>query len=153
MNALKPKSIIIDTDPGIDDAIALLVAMMSPELNILGITAVAGNVTQDIAFKNVHKINHLAKTSITIYKGCEAPMVVPYEKVDNIYGETGLGYYDQKVTVPDNTLHGVDFIIRQCRSHCNSPITICTLGPLTNLAMALIKSPDIKKGIESAIPA
>ncbi len=144
-------SIIIDTDPGVDDAIALLLAMISPELDILGITTIAGNVTQELAYDNARRLVQLSDQSIEVFRGCESPMVIPLETAAHIHGLGGLGHYQTEDLPSRNSLHAVDFIIQQCLENQKSPITICTLGPLTNLAMALVKRPEIKKGIKQVI--
>ncbi|MRI35458.1 nucleoside hydrolase [Endozoicomonas sp. OPT23] len=144
-------SIIIDTDPGVDDAIALLMAMVSPELEILGITTVAGNVTQELAYDNARRLVQLADQNIEVYKGCETPMVIPLETAAHIHGLGGLGNYQTENLPPQSCLHAVDFIIQQCMESLETPITICTLGPLTNLAMALVKCPEIRAGIKQVI--
>ena len=144
-------SIIIDTDPGVDDAIALLLAMASSELNILGITTVAGNVTQDLAYDNARKLVMLADRNIEVFRGCESPMVIPLKTASHIHGLGGLGHYLAETLPSKDSLHAVDFIIQQCLENLETPITICTLGPLTNLAMALVKCPEIKAGIKQVI--
>jgi purine nucleosidase len=138
------KSIIIDCDPGVDDAIALLLAFASPELDLLGITTVAGNVPLSLTAKNARKICELAgRTQIPVYAGCSRPIMRSLTTAEEIHGKTGL----EGVDLPEPQMllqpqHGVDFLIHTLMSS-SGEITVATLGPLTNLAIALIKEPRI----------
>ncbi|MGI9275186.1 MAG: nucleoside hydrolase [Endozoicomonas sp.] len=143
--------VIIDTDPGIDDAVALLLAAASQELDILGITAVAGNVTLDHAVNNAHRILKVAGSEVPVYQGCSRPVIKHLVTAEDVHGPEGLGLTWPEVSYPISGTHGVDFIIEQASSHHNEPLTLCMLGPLTNLALALIKEPEIKKGIGQVV--
>ncbi|MEE3651610.1 MULTISPECIES: nucleoside hydrolase [unclassified Brenneria] len=146
--------IIIDCDPGIDDAIALLSAFVAPELDILGICAVCGNQPLERTVRNALQITELGKrTDIPVYAGCHRPLF--REPIHGqFHGESGLGNTvlpaPQKQAEPQ---HAVSFIIEQCEKAVASGkrITLCTLGPLTNLAMALSLNPDIAGGIERIV--
>ncbi|MBJ7222183.1 MULTISPECIES: nucleoside hydrolase [unclassified Brenneria] len=146
--------IIIDCDPGIDDAIALLSAFVAPELDILGICAVCGNQPLERTVRNALQITELGKrTDIPVYAGCHRPLF--REPIHGqFHGESGLGNTvlpaPQKQAEPQ---HAVSFIIEQCEKAVASGkrITLCTLGPLTNLAMALSLNPDIVGGIERIV--
>ena len=147
----KPLSVIIDTDPGIDDAVALLLAWASPELNVLGITTVAGNVELEQCYLNAHRLRQLASRMTPIYSGCPAPILKSLQVTHSIHGRDGLGMSWPAVDAPKSTLHSVDFIIEQALNHKSSPMTLCMLGPLTNLATALILCPEIKEGIKQVV--
>jgi purine nucleosidase len=146
------KKIIIDCDPGVDDAIALLFAFASPELDILGITTVAGNVPLSFTAKNARKICELAKRPETlVYAGCPRPLMRSLETASHVHGETGL----QGVDLPEPQMalqsqHGVAFLI-ETLLNAPEPITLATLGPLTNLAIALIQAPEIMPKIQEVV--
>jgi purine nucleosidase len=146
-------SLIIDCDPGVDDAIALLLTLASPSLELLAITTVAGNVPVEITYANAHRICALVNRSdIPIYAGCPRPLVRSPMFAADVHGENGLG----GVVLPDAPLQhrkedAVDILIQHCRAHRQHPLTIAALGPLTNLAVALVKAPDIAQGIEQLV--
>lgn len=148
------RKIIIDTDPGQDDAVAILLALASPEdIDLLGITCVAGNVPLDLTSKNARIICELANRSdVKIYAGCDRPMGRALVTAEHVHGKTGL---DGPV-LPDPTMalqdgHAVDFIIAQLREYAPGTITLCPLGPLTNIAKALETAPDIAKRIAKIV--
>jgi purine nucleosidase len=146
------RPIIIDTDPGQDDAIALLLALAVPEeLEVLGITAVAGNVPLDLTTHNSLMMTELAgRPEIPVFAGCDRPMVRPLVTAEYVHGKTGI----DGAGTPDPTIgpadgHAVDFIIDTARA--TPGLTICTLGPLTNVGVALDRAPDIKDNIEQLV--
>ncbi len=146
------RPIIIDCDPGVDDAIALLLAFASPELEILGITTVAGNVPLALTHSNARKICELAnRLDIPVYGGCPRPLLQPLHTAEDIHGKTGL----DGVALPEPTLtlqpeHAVSFLVRALE-RASEPITLATLGPLTNVAIALIQSPSIAGKIQDIV--
>jgi len=149
-----PEKIIIDTDPGQDDAVAILLALASPDcVNVLGITAVAGNVPLDLTLRNTRIICELAKkTSMPIYSGCSKPLKRALVTAEHVHGKTGLdGIILPEPSMPVQELHAVDFIIDTLNNNPINSITICALGPLTNVAMALLKEPNIAKRIKQII--
>ena len=143
--------LIIDCDPGVDDAIALLLAF-SDRLPLLGITTVAGNVPLSFTATNALKICALADRSETpVFAGCPRPLLRPLATAEEVHGATGL--QGAKFPEPTATLqpqHSVDFIIEQLLSAAE-PVTIAALGPLTNIAVVLIKSPQIAKNIKQLV--
>ncbi len=145
--------IIIDTDPGQDDAIAILLALASPELDVLGITAVAGNVPLALTEKNARIVSELAaRPDIKVFAGCDAPLLRPLVTAEHVHGRTGL----DGPTLPDpqmplQSMHAVDFIVDTLRAEAPQSVTLCPLGPLTNIAMALRKAPDIAARIERIV--
>ncbi|ESA34703.1 inosine-uridine nucleoside n-ribohydrolase [Leptolyngbya sp. Heron Island J] len=147
-----PRSIIIDCDPGVDDAIALLLAIAQPSaLNILGITTVAGNVPLNYTSQNALKICALTKVDIPIYAGCPRPILRPLSTAAHVHGATGL--QGTKLPEPKATLmvqHAVAFLIDTLQQ-ATEPITLATLGPLTNIAVALIQAPQITQKIDHII--
>jgi purine nucleosidase len=146
--------IIIDCDPGIDDAIALLSAFVSPELNILGICAVCGNQPLERTVRNALQITELGgRGDIPVYAGCYRPMFrAPIH--GQFHGESGLGKTELPPPVKEvESLHAVNFLIESCESAIarQEKITLCSLGPLTNLATALSMKPSIAGGIERLV--
>ncbi len=140
------RKIIIDTDPGQDDSVAILMALGSPEeLDILGITTVAGNVPLWRTTENALKILELGgRPEIPVYAGCARPMRRQPVTAEHVHGETGINGVD--LPKPERTaeaLHGVDFLVEALRGHAAGEITLCVLGPITNVAMAMVKAPDI----------
>lgn len=143
---MPPRQIIIDTDPGQDDAVAILLALASPdEIEVLGITAVAGNVPLPLTQRNARIVCELAgRTDIQVFAGCDAPLNRKLVTAEHVHGKTGL----DGPQLPDPTMvlqdqHGVDFIIDTLRNAPAGTVTLCPLGPLTNIATALKRAPDI----------
>jgi purine nucleosidase len=149
-----PRKIIIDTDPGQDDAVAILLAAASPEeLQIEAIVAVAGNVGLAQNAKNALKVVELSgRTDIPVYAGCSRPIRRQLVTAEHVHGETGLDGPDlPEPKIRLQTQHGVDFLIDKLRAVPAGEITLCTLGPLTNIAMALVKAPDIAPRIKQIV--
>ena len=145
--------IIIDTDPGQDDALAILLALASPEFDVLGIVAVAGNVPLALTEKNTRKICELAgKPETKVYAGAVRPMVRNLVTAEHVHGKTGLDGPDlPEPLMPLQTQHGVDFIIETIMSRPSGTVTLCTLGPLTNIGLALVKQPKIAPRIKRIV--
>ncbi|MGN6100412.1 MAG: nucleoside hydrolase [Devosia sp.] len=146
--------IIIDTDPGQDDAVAILLALASPEeLDILGIVAVAGNVGLAQNAKNARKVIELAgKRDVPVFAGCERPIRRRLVTAEHVHGQSGLDGPDlPEPTVELRPQHGVDFIIETLMHEAIGSVTLCTLGPLTNIAMAMIKAPAITRRIRRIV--
>ncbi len=141
-----PRNIIIDTDPGQDDAVAILLALASPdEIEVLGITVVAGNVPLELTAKNARIICEVAgKPDVKVFAGCAAPMARALVTAEHVHGKTGLdGAELPDPTMPLQDKHGVDFIIATLRDAPRGTVTLCALGPLTNIASAFERAPDI----------
>ena len=145
-----PRPIIIDCDPGVDDAVAILLALASPdELELKGITCVAGNVPLAQTQANARRVCELAgRTDIRVFAGCERPILRPRYGAKSSHGETGLGAAQlPEPMMPLQDQHAVDFLIESCRGADDGGITLCPIGPLTNIALALVKEPRIISGI------
>ncbi|MFP1645196.1 nucleoside hydrolase [Pontitalea aquivivens] len=140
-----PRKIIIDTDPGQDDAVAILLALASPDLEVLGITAVAGNVPLQLTARNARVVCELAgRPDIRVFSGCAAPMTRQLVTAEYVHGKTGLdGIVLPDPTMPLQDQHAVDFIIDTLRALPEGAVTLCPLGPLTNIATAFTRAPDI----------
>ncbi|MCW5707038.1 nucleoside hydrolase [Shinella sp.] len=141
----EPRKIIIDTDPGQDDAAAIMLALGSPELDILGITTVAGNVPLARTSCNARIIlEFCSRTDVKVYAGADRPIARPLVTAEHVHGKTGLdGPELHEPQMPLEARHAVDFIIETLRREPAGTVTLCTLGPLTNIATALEKAPDI----------
>ncbi len=147
------RKIVIDTDPGQDDAVALLLALASPELDVLGITTVAGNVPLALTQRNARIVCELAgRSDMPVFAGATHPMVRPLVTAEYVHGKTGLnGPELWDPTMPLRKEHAVDFIIKTLRLNRDGAVTLCVLGPLTNIALALIKAPDIAAHIREIV--
>ena len=146
-------NIIIDTDPGQDDAVAILLALASPELNVLGITCVAGNVPLAQTSNNARQVCELARRpDMRVFAGCDQPMGRGLVTAEHVHGATGLnGATLPKPKMPIQSEHAVDFIIKTLRQAPKNSITLCPLGPLTNIGTALLKAPDIADRIAQIV--
>lgn len=151
---MAPRKIIIDTDPGQDDAVAILLALASPEdLTVLGVTAVAGNVQLPLTEKNARIVCELAgKPETLVFAGCDAPLVRKLVTAEHVHGKTGLdGPVMDDPEMPLQAKHGVDFIIETLRAHDAGTVTLCPLGPLTNIATAFQKAPDVIEKVQEIV--
>ncbi len=151
---MAPRKIIIDTDPGQDDAVAILLALASPdELDVLGITAVAGNVPLQLTEKNTRIVCELAgKPDTLVFAGCNAPLARKLVTAEHVHGKTGLdGPQMDDPVMPLQDTHGVDFIVDSLRAHDAGTVTLCPLGPLTNIATAFNKAPDIIEKVQEIV--
>ncbi len=137
---------IIISDPGQDQAVAVLMALAAPEeFDILGIVTSAGNAPLEHTHRNARKLLELAgRTEIGVYAGCPRPIAGPLVTAEHVHGPTGLDGPDlPEPTVPLRPQHGVSFIIETLRAAPESSVTIFSESPLTNLATALVMAPDI----------
>lgn len=149
-----PRKIIIDTDPGQDDAVAILLALASPEdFDVIGVVAVAGNVGLHHNATNARKIVELAgRPDIPVYAGCARPMRRTLVTAEHVHGDTGLNGPDLPApTIELQPQHGVDYIIETLLAAEPKTITLCTLGPLTNIGMALVKEPKIAERVAEIV--
>lgn len=148
------RKIIIDTDPGKDDAVAILLALAAPEeLEILGIVAVGGNVPVRLTERNARQICELAgRPEIPVFAGCAGPILRPPIFGDRAHGADGLGGLAlPEPAMPSQTRHGVDFLVDALRVSNPGEITLCALGPLTDIALALLKAPDIAERVRELV--
>jgi inosine-uridine nucleoside N-ribohydrolase len=147
-----PRRVILDVDPGIDDAMALLLAMQSPELKIEAVTVVSGNVAVDVGAENALKLVELAgRTDIPVAKGAKRPLLRELTTATSVHGDNGLGGVE--LPAPRKQLdprHAVDLIIEIVNANPGE-ITLVPVGPLTNIALALIKEPEIRAKIPEII--
>jgi len=151
---MKKRKIIIDCDPGQDDAVMLLLALACPdEFDILGITAVAGNVPLDLTQRNARIMCELAgNTDVPVLAGCEKPMRRKLITAENVHGKTGIDGIDiYQPAMPLQAQHAVDFIIETLLDADNDSITLVPTGPLTNIAQAIARQADILPKIKEIV--
>jgi len=139
--------IILDTDPGHDDAIALLLALASPEVEVLGVTSVSGNQTLEKTTKNALKIlEFVGRTDIPVHVGCERPLVREQRPAADVHGESGLdGPELPDPTTPPAEGHAIDFIADTVGR--TEGVVLVPVGPLTNIGLLLARYPGIEARI------
>ncbi len=148
-----PRPIIIDTDPGIDDAVAILLALASPELTVQALVAVAGNLPLALTLGNALRLVELAgRPDLAVYAGCPRPLGPWRIAADAAHGDGGLG----DLVLPEPTAqprpeHGVVHLIDALRRAAPGSLTLCALGPLTNIATALVMAPEIAAGVAELV--
>jgi purine nucleosidase len=148
------RSVIIDTDPGLDDAVAILLALAAAEeLEVLGLVAVAGNLSLSQTERNARRVCELAgRGDLPVYAGCARPMLRPLVTAERVHSETDR----DRLLLPEPTMplqaqHGVDFVIETLGSAAPDTITLCALGPLTNIAMIFVKAPEVAGKIRELV--
>ena len=139
-------TLILDVDTGIDDSLALLYAAASPEADLLAVTCVSGNIEARQVATNTRAILELAgRTDVEVALGREVPLIRPLETTPETHGPQGLGHAE--LPPPSQRLsdrHAVDLIVAEARQRPGK-ITLVTLGPLTNLALAVMREPDLPR--------
>ncbi|WP_423206744.1 nucleoside hydrolase [Paracoccus yeei] len=140
-----PRKIIIDTDPGQDDAVGILLALASPEVEVLALTTVAGNVPLDLTSRNARIVCEIAgRPDIPVHAGCDTPLSRPLVTAEHVHGKSGLDgialFQPASALAPG---HAVDAIIDILRREPEGSVTLVAMGPLTNLATAFRRAPDI----------
>jgi len=147
------RKVIIDTDPGRDDAAAILLALASPEIEVVGIVAVAGNVSLHYTTQNALRVVELAgRPDVPVYAGCERPLARELVTSEHVHGKSGLDGCD--LPEPKKQLEkkpGVDFIIDTVSSSAPGTITLCHIGPLTDTATALTREPSIARHLREIV--
>ncbi|MGZ4193707.1 MAG: nucleoside hydrolase [Solirubrobacteraceae bacterium] len=144
--------IIIDCDPGHDDAIALLLALASPEVNLLGVTTVAGNQTLDKTTANALRVlDHLGRTDVPVAAGAADPLMRELRIAAEVHGETGLDGPDlPPPSRPAGEAHAIDWIAATVRDHPR-PVTLVPTGPLTNVALFMARYPELVGCLERIV--
>ena len=142
------RTVIIDTDPGIDDALAIFLACASPELDIRAITTVAGNVGINRTTRNALQLIELARRSeIPVYRGAERPIRGSWTTIEDIHGQNGLGDVVLPAASRPEAGSAVDALIRLLGGAAPDSITMVLIGPQTNFALALQREPRIAQAI------
>lgn len=139
------RRIILDTDPGQDDALALYLALASPEVDLAAVVTVAGNVGQPLVTDNALALLELAdRSDVPVYRGADFPLVRDQYTAEYVHGDTGIDGADiPKAVGSPEPQHGVDFIIETCLASEDASVTLCPIGPLTNIATAIQTEPRI----------
>ncbi len=153
-SAMTKRAVILDCDPGQDDAVAILLALASKDdIDLLGITTVAGNVPLGLTESNARRICELAgRPDMKVFAGASQPLMRKLVTAEWIHGRTGLdGANLPDPTMPLQEQHSVDFIIDTCRTASDGSITLCPIGPMTNLALAFMKAPDIVPKVQEIV--
>lgn len=146
--------VIFDTDPGLDDAIALLFLLGArDEIDLLGISCVAGNVGIEAVSRNARIVCEWAgRDDVKVYAGAARPLVRHLVTAEHVHGKTGMeGAPMHEPAMPLQEAHAVDFIIDTLRREPAGTVTLCPVGPLTNIALALLKAPDIAARIKQIV--
>ena len=151
---MSARKIIIDTDPGQDDAVAILLALASPdEIELLGLTCVAGNVPLDLTARNARMVCELAgRTDIPVFAGCDRPLGRELVTAEHVHGKTGLDGPDlPEPAMPLADTHAVDFLVDTLRVEPAGTVTLVPIGPLTNIAAAFKAAPDIVEKVHEIV--
>jgi inosine-uridine nucleoside N-ribohydrolase len=144
--------VLIDCDPGHDDAMALLLALASPELELLGVTTVHGNQTLAKTTANALRVLEFAgRGDVPVAAGADRPLTREARVAEHVHGETGLDGPDLPPPLGEPvTLHAVDFLADRLRS-AGRPVTLIPTGPLTNVALLLARHPDVAADVERIV--
>lgn len=150
---MTPRKIIIDTDPGQDDAAAIMLALASPEIEVLGITAVAGNVPLALTARNAGIVTEICgRGDVPVHAGATAPLKRKLVTAEHVHGKTGLDGVDPfEPARPLEAMHAVDFIIETLRREPEGTVTLCALGPLTNLATVFERVPGVVSRVKEIV--
>ena len=144
--------LIIDTDPGIDDAMAIFYAAAAPDIELLGLTTIFGNVTTKMATRNALRLLESADLDLPVAHGAEKPLVLPpFEPSAHVHGDEGFG--DIPAAEPKGQAvaeDAADFLIRMAREH-KGELVLCPVGPLTNIALAVQRDPEFVKNCKRIV--
>ncbi|MEO1066768.1 MAG: nucleoside hydrolase [Pseudomonadota bacterium] len=145
-----PEKIIIDTDPGIDDAMAIAFALLNPDIELLGLTSAFGNVTIDVATRNALALVEMAEMECPVARGAGAPLVQePHPVADFVHGAEGFGTVEAMMPQREEDPRPAhEFICDQVNA-APGDVVLCPVGPLTNLALALRHDPGIAKKVKA----
>ncbi len=142
------RKLIIDTDTGSDDAVALMMALRDPNVQVLGLTTVSGNVPLELATKNALMTAEVCGSDVPLYTGADRPLCRELVTAVNVHGNDGMGdcglVHPQRQPDGDNA---VDFILNTVRA-APGEIELVTLGPVTNIALAILKDPKTMRGVK-----
>nr|WP_156774559.1 ribonucleoside hydrolase RihC [Edwardsiella hoshinae] len=148
---IKKKPIIIDTDPGIDDAVALAIAMHHPDLDVRLITTVAGNVDVEKTTNNALKLVDFFGKNVPVAKGCNSPLLIKLEDSADIHGESGMdGFAFPNATSTCLKIHAVEAMRKEIISS-NVPVTLVPIAALTNIALLFTLYPEVKQKIKEVV--
>jgi purine nucleosidase len=147
-----PRPIIIDTDPGIDDALAILLALASPELDLRALVTVAGNVSLDLTTQNALKLRELGgRQDLPVYPGCERPIARDLI-TGSVHGTTGMDGADLPAPKGKREIkNGVDWLVETLSAAAPMSQTLVPIGPLTNIATAFQRAPGIARALRDVV--
>lgn len=147
---LQKKKVIIDCDPGIDDALALMLACASDEIDLLGVTIVSGNTPLETCAQNALDILHLmGRDDVPVYLGADRPQCLPAHHAEDTHGANGLGDYALEPS-PRAALAGADTFLKQTLEN-EDDVTVIAIGPLTNIARLVNEHPQSAKKMEQLV--
>ncbi len=149
MTVGKPRQVIIDTDTASDDAVALIMALRSPRVEVVGVTVVAGNVSVEQGTRNALYTIELCGSSTPVFTGAASPIRRPLQQADWFHGKDGLGDHGYCTSRLAETEPAVKALVRLVAAHPG--VEILTLGPLTNLALALLLRPDLEHNVSRCV--
>ena len=147
------RKIILDCDPGHDDAIAMILAAGNPAIDLLGITTVGGNQTLSKVTHNTLSVARVARMSgVPVHAGCARPLVREVEVAEGIHGDSGLDGVELPEPISQvGSRHAVDYIIDTIMEHEPGTVTLVPTGPLTNIALAVRKEPRIAERVQEVV--
>ena len=151
---MAPRPLIIDCDPGQDDAVALLMAFASPvAFDLLGVTTVGGNVSIERTSANARAIRELAgRPDVPVFAGCGGPLKRALETAEAVHGASGIDGANVADPIwPLDERHAVDFLVETLTAAEEGSVTLATLGPLTNLATAFERAPQAMAGVREIV--
>ncbi len=146
------RPIIIDTDPGIDDALAIAIALFSEELGVQLITTVAGNVSLENVTFNILRLLHFFGKDVPVAKGAQLPLLAEFVDASNVHGKTGMEGYEfpepkNELLLPDHAVNAMRRVILESPE----PVTLVPIAPLTNIALLLALYPEVKANIREIV--
>ncbi len=146
------RPIIIDTDPGIDDALAIAIALFSEELDVRLITTVAGNVSLEHVTNNALKLLNFWGKDVPVAKGAAHPLIEPFIDASNVHGVSGMEGYDfpepkEELLLQEHAVNAMRRVILESRE----PVTLVPIAPMTNIAQLLIMYPEVKENIREIV--
>lgn len=149
---MKKRPIIIDTDPGIDDAVAIAIALFSEELDVKLITTVAGNVSLDKVTYNTLRLLKFFQKEVPVAKGAAEPLILPLMDASNVHGKSGMEGFDfeepdDHLLLEENAVNAMRRVIMES----DEPITLVPIAPLTNIALLLKVYPEVKANIREIV--
>src|SRR5579884_292611 len=146
-----PLRLLIDTDPGVDDAVALVMALRHPRAHVEAITVVAGNVDLEHTVRNARYVVELCEADVPVYAGAARALLREHRRAPDAHGEDGLGNLGLRPRDPRPAPgHAADILVERIMREPGA-LTLVTLGPLTNVALALLKEPRIATAVQRVV--
>ncbi|HEY0603625.1 MAG TPA: nucleoside hydrolase [Herpetosiphonaceae bacterium] len=147
----EPVRIVLDTDPGIDDALAILLAVASPEVDLAAVTVTGGNCPLAQGVRNALAVLDMVRSAVPVVPGVALPLIRPPFTAEETHGDTGLGNaHLPEPTTPASADHAVDLLVREIMT-AETPVTLAAVAPLTNVALAIRREPRIVERVREVI--